>query len=229
MPYKKLDGPPPPEVKQLHNRRARDNQRSSRARRKELIDELQQRLAVHERRGVQATLEMQQAARRVAQENERLRALLMRKGVTKDEVEEWLHGSPEAAVDWRRPVGRPPPTPAPSSTWYPPGPLSASSFTSADSVPRSGRSFAPPDEGHTSVSPASLVGSGEPTATSLAERVATCCTSGTETSCEVAAAILANMQGHGDPSRARAALGCTGPSDCTVKNTRVLELLDEVG
>jgi hypothetical protein len=45
----------------------------------------------------------------------------------------------------------------------------------------------------------------------------------------VAATILASMQGHGDTTQAWAALGCSGPSDCTVKNTRVLELLDEVG
>ena len=53
--------------------------------------------------------------------------------------------------------------------------------------------------------------------------------SGMETSCEVVAAILANMYGYVDTSRVRVVLGCTGPSDYVIKNTRVFDLLDEVG
>ncbi|KAH8904071.1 hypothetical protein BR93DRAFT_162054 [Coniochaeta sp. PMI_546] len=235
---------PDTEDRLRHNQRARDNQRSSRARRKELLNDLQRRVDAYERSGVQATLEMQQAARRVAWENVKLRALLMKKGVAEAEVEDWLHGNHEAVGDRMAGEARmdsapctarvsvtallneEPLTPAASS--YHPGPLSVSSSTSRASTLRSGQSSAPPDEDHTSTSSASLQGDGE-NFPSLAERVAACCTSGTETSCEVAAAILASMQGHGDTSRARAALGCNGPSECTVKNTRVLELLDETG
>ncbi|KAK3933919.1 hypothetical protein QBC46DRAFT_400959 [Diplogelasinospora grovesii] len=80
--------------------RVRDNQRRFRARRDELLRDLQQRLDEHERLGIQATLEMQQAARHVARENERLRALLLRKGVSDAEVEEFLRcGDPNPVDD----------------------------------------------------------------------------------------------------------------------------------
>ncbi|KAG7434737.1 hypothetical protein Forpi1262_v003883 [Fusarium oxysporum f. sp. raphani] len=56
--------------------RIRDNQRRSRARHKEYVEGLQKKLQDYERRGVEATLEMQQAARSVAVENSRLKILL---------------------------------------------------------------------------------------------------------------------------------------------------------
>ncbi|XP_014559896.1 hypothetical protein COCVIDRAFT_90630 [Bipolaris victoriae FI3] len=46
-------------------------------------------------------------------------------------------------------------------------------------------------------------------------------------SCETAATIIAEMRGDGDRSRIRASLGCVGDEECNVKNTRVLELMDE--
>lgn len=57
--------------------RIRDNQRRSRARQKEYIHELEEKVQACERLGVQASLEIQQAARNVLEENKRLRALLM--------------------------------------------------------------------------------------------------------------------------------------------------------
>lgn len=241
---------PDPEGKLRHNERARENQRTSRARRKELLNDLQRRVADYERRGVQATLEMQQAARRVAEENARLRALLQMNGMGEAEIDEWLRGSPEEAVaaddrvtgESRMVAVASMPTtthrvsvtallndepPMPAAAYrYRPGPLSVSSSASRDSFLHSGQSSAPPDEDRTSTSSASMFGS---SAASSADQPAACCTAGTETSCEVAATILTSMQGRWDTNRARAALGCTGPSECTVKNTRVLELLDEAG
>jgi DNA polymerase II large subunit len=70
--------------------RIRENQRRSRNRRKELIEELQGRLNEYERKGVEATQDMQRAARKVAQENMRLRSLLARHGVSQEEVEIYL-------------------------------------------------------------------------------------------------------------------------------------------
>lgn len=64
----------------------RNNQRLARARRKELIDDLQKRLHEYERRGVEASLEMQQAARLVTLENQRLRHLLAARGVSQHEI-----------------------------------------------------------------------------------------------------------------------------------------------
>ncbi|KAG9203464.1 hypothetical protein G6514_002831 [Epicoccum nigrum] len=70
--------------------RIRDNQRRSRARRKDLIKDLQMRVQEYEQKGVAATQDMQRAARKVVQENERLRALLARHGVLRDEVDSFL-------------------------------------------------------------------------------------------------------------------------------------------
>lgn len=57
--------------------RIRDNQRRSRARQKEYIHELEEKVQACGRLGVQASLEIQQAARNVLEENKRLRALLL--------------------------------------------------------------------------------------------------------------------------------------------------------
>ncbi|KAK3684134.1 hypothetical protein B0T22DRAFT_483915 [Podospora appendiculata] len=54
----------------------RENQRRSRARHRDFVDDLQRRVLEYESRGVQATLEMQRVARAVAAENRKLRALL---------------------------------------------------------------------------------------------------------------------------------------------------------
>lgn len=70
--------------------RIRENQRRSRARRKEYVEGMEKRLAELERRGVEATLEMQQAARTVAVENSRLRLLLQREGVSSADVASFL-------------------------------------------------------------------------------------------------------------------------------------------
>ncbi|KAL6879205.1 hypothetical protein J3F83DRAFT_289643 [Trichoderma novae-zelandiae] len=70
--------------------RIRENQRRSRARRKEYVEGMQRKLQDYESKGVAATLEMQQAARDVAIENARLRLLLAHSGVTADAVEGFL-------------------------------------------------------------------------------------------------------------------------------------------
>jgi hypothetical protein len=46
-------------------------------------------------------------------------------------------------------------------------------------------------------------------------------------SCEAAATIIAEMRGDGDKHRIRASLGCHGDKECSVKNSVVLELMDE--
>lgn len=72
--------------------RIRDNQRRSRARRKEYIDDLEQRLRRFERLGVEATTEVQAAARKVAKENTLLRSLLVTHGVPNSEIDDYLRG-----------------------------------------------------------------------------------------------------------------------------------------
>jgi hypothetical protein len=70
--------------------RIRDNQRRSRNRRKELIDDLQKRVQTYEQNGVTATQDMQRAARKVAQENLRLRSLLAHHGISQEAVDFYL-------------------------------------------------------------------------------------------------------------------------------------------
>lgn len=47
-----------------------------------------------------------------------------------------------------------------------------------------------------------------------------------ETSCDTAASILVDLHHHADTERARAALGCKGPSSCTVNNIKIFQLLE---
>lgn len=70
--------------------RIRENQRRSRARRKEYVEGMQRKLQDFESKGVAATLEMQQAARDVAIENSRLKMLLAHNGIGMDAVENFL-------------------------------------------------------------------------------------------------------------------------------------------
>jgi hypothetical protein len=71
--------------------RIRDNQRRSRARRKEYIQELEKRLQRFEHLGVETNVEIQAAARKVAYENTLLRSLLNGHGVTNIDIEEHIH------------------------------------------------------------------------------------------------------------------------------------------
>ncbi|OWP06446.1 hypothetical protein B2J93_9219 [Marssonina coronariae] len=70
--------------------RIRDNQRRSRTRRKEYLQELEARLRQCELVGVEASSEIQTAARKVADENKKLRSLLAQYGVRDDSVEIYL-------------------------------------------------------------------------------------------------------------------------------------------
>jgi len=74
--------------------RIRDNQRRSRARRKEYLQELEARLRQCELQGIEASAEIQVAARKVADENKRLRGLLAQHGIGDDSIEAHLRTSP---------------------------------------------------------------------------------------------------------------------------------------
>ncbi|KAK2595041.1 hypothetical protein QQS21_007231 [Conoideocrella luteorostrata] len=70
--------------------RIRDNQRRSRARRKEYVENLEQKIQEYEKQGVDATLKMQHAARTVALENSRLRLMLAHVGASDSDIESFL-------------------------------------------------------------------------------------------------------------------------------------------
>ncbi|MCJ1356645.1 MAG: hypothetical protein MMC33_006640 [Icmadophila ericetorum] len=70
--------------------RVRDNQRRSRARRKEYLQELEEKYRNCELMGAQASAEIQAAARKVLEENKQLRALLQSQGLTDEEIDTHL-------------------------------------------------------------------------------------------------------------------------------------------
>ncbi|KAJ6444409.1 kyphoscoliosis peptidase [Purpureocillium lavendulum] len=79
--------------------RIRDNQRRSRARRKEYLQELEQRLRACELQGIEASAEVQVAARRVAEENKQLRELLNRYGFSDEYIANYLQSGATATPD----------------------------------------------------------------------------------------------------------------------------------
>ncbi|DAA76581.1 TPA_exp: Uncharacterized protein A8136_7258 [Trichophyton benhamiae CBS 112371] len=70
--------------------RIRENKRRSRERQREYIASLEKQLRQLRQEGVQATVEVQAAARHVAEENRYLRELCFVAGLSRQTVEEWL-------------------------------------------------------------------------------------------------------------------------------------------
>ena len=68
----------------------RECQRKSRARRRDLVDDLKSRLQTYEQRDAAASRELQAAARLVQDENRRLRELLRLCRVSEEEIERFL-------------------------------------------------------------------------------------------------------------------------------------------
>ncbi|KAL5424448.1 hypothetical protein PMIN06_013052, partial [Paraphaeosphaeria minitans] len=79
--------------------RTRDNQRRSRARRKEYLHELEARLREYEQVGIEASAEIQGAARKVLDENRRLRALLHERGVSDSDIVAAMGGLSDSSYD----------------------------------------------------------------------------------------------------------------------------------
>ncbi|KAI9883379.1 MAG: hypothetical protein M1823_004847 [Watsoniomyces obsoletus] len=76
--------------------RIRENQRRSRQRRREYLQELEGRWRRCEQAGAAASSELQQAARKVALENRALRALLRERGMTDAEVDDYVRKTQDA-------------------------------------------------------------------------------------------------------------------------------------
>lgn len=81
--------------------RIRDNQRRSRARRKEYLQVLETRLRQIELQSIEASSEIQLAARRVADENKKLRELLAQLGIGDGSIEVFLQYNPINGPDAR--------------------------------------------------------------------------------------------------------------------------------
>lgn len=228
--------------------RVRDNQRRSRARRKEYIQHLEQRLRSFESQGVVASQEIQQAGRKVAKENSLLRSLLVLRGVTQDEIEDFLKSPAE----------------------YTPrvmlGPASAITSISRPITPQIGPFI--------DLGVSEGVSDGKPKHLPMGEdiderRVLSDCRSGEVhadtnmhelttnqpsttlptnipgnpstlqqleqdhqdkghfTSCESAARIIASLRGYSDTHDLRSELGCGAEAYCMVKNLSLFEMLDK--
>ncbi|KAI5862481.1 hypothetical protein GGS23DRAFT_77812 [Durotheca rogersii] len=190
----------------------RDNQRRSRARRRDVLASLQQRVAEYERRDAQATLQMQAAARAVLAENQRLRALLRRRGVSQPEIDAYL-AAPDGPGEGHAVVPSSNPTPqAPAA--------SAPALALAPCRNSSGQERESTLCANTCTSPLAADPQVEPPPPSAGPRDTL------ELSCDEAAEIIATFRGHADPEAARAALGCSGPAACRVDNLRIFQLMD---
>ncbi|KAL2109437.1 hypothetical protein VUR80DRAFT_2456 [Thermomyces stellatus] len=230
--------------------RIRDNQRRSRARHREFVEDLRRRVRDYEARGVQATLEMQRAARAVALENSRLRALLHSKGVSDDEIERYL-ASPDRGCQPRRLEvnghrraskggsgaseirgQHNPKSPAGAD-----GRVTDASAAMClkrlinDDGPHPFDMLEPQSADLTSRAlsmnlqiPSEERGSDTSAQTSLPP-LQSLSLSPHEMPCSAAAEIIAGAHGHGDECLARSILGCAGSSHCVIRNTQVLQVL----
>lgn len=226
--------------------RVRDNQRRSRARRKEYIQHLEQRLRTFESQGVVAAQEIQQAGRKVAKENALLRSLLVLRGVTADEIEAFLKSHAEfppqampcSASAISRPVA-PPVEPSVDPGVSQPAPLARSNTWLKREYLDDGNlsSFDPPVKVHADTN--SLEWSTEqPSLTTIPADMSESeytlhqfngehREKGNFTSCESAARIIASLRGIGDTHDLRSELGCGTEANCMVKNLSLFEMLDK--
>jgi hypothetical protein len=222
----------------------------------------------YEQQGVVATQAMQRAARKVAHENAGLRSLLVRLGVTQDEVESYLqsfnegeaaiHGAfastqlqnetlvdkPSAALG----AIRVPKQTRPISHDIYNNNSNTSNLPTKDSTNRAplGVTETPPISQDPTSTPTPRHGrTYNDTQNSQATDDLDCpnttdcfcppttkpaiqpLDSGLEISCERAAAIITAMRGDTDLEAIRASLGCAGRKECTVRNSTVLQIMDE--
>ncbi|EPS36435.1 hypothetical protein H072_10005 [Dactylellina haptotyla CBS 200.50] len=201
--------------------RIRNNQRRSRAKRKEYIASLERRLAEYASEGVHATIEMQRAARAVTRENQQLRKLLERFGVSKDHVEDYLRGNDTIGLNETgqaqlrietQTVG--------GIAVITPG--QKNSPKNAILEPNLVRSVGEP------VNCLKSGGSNNQANTCVAnaeDSSATC----TETPCETAASIILQMRAQDDESSVYSRLGCDNgfPRGCKINNSILFQIMDE--
>ncbi|KAF1828192.1 hypothetical protein BDW02DRAFT_268201 [Decorospora gaudefroyi] len=278
--------------------RIRENQRRSRNQRKELIQDLQRRVQEFELKGIAATQDMQRTARRVAEENVRLRSLLSSHGVAQEEVDAYLRSfgmasaaNPSFVTNYISPASghgasttaeleqfhvhhatqlhprlqsqaQTPLQPRTQPCYPNPSVSTADRHTAHDQaredviIPTShepsitiqaeGPGLSNSANNHRRLQEwgATYADSNAETS-SIGQEDADCpntascfCAPTTATkdrpidtglliSCETAATIIAEMRGDSDKHRIRASLGCQGDKECNVKNSIVLELMDE--
>ncbi|PYI34528.1 hypothetical protein BP00DRAFT_390141 [Aspergillus indologenus CBS 114.80] len=219
-------------ILQSSSLRIHDNQRRSRARRKEYLQDLEQRLRKFELLGVQATQEVQAAGRKLAIENAHLRSLLRLHGVSDQQVQEYLTGQsthlnppacrPEAVSEARSPARKCLPSTlgndgvslqSITSTLAPSSPATHQQRALFDVQPLGRELPATIDE--------SRYDSSESSPTSRYQ------SAGQSTPCETAAGIIQSMRSYYDARDIRSELGCQSDTNCMVRNMDIFRLLDE--
>ena len=193
-----------PDVNQDSSMRVRDNQRRSRARRKEYIQELEIRLRHCERSGIQASQELQVAARNVALENVRLRTLLKTHGVAENEIDGCVNAANQElqAAGSRAKAGANPADAVQHDAVEREAPLRRATAMQISEAPFNARQH--------SQSAVSAIHHDQ-----------------NLTSCETAAWMIANLRGLDNTDAVRAELGCSDKTYCTVNNLEVFNQLDD--
>ncbi|OAA41764.1 hypothetical protein NOR_05272 [Metarhizium rileyi] len=270
--------------------RIRDNQRRSRARRKEYVENLERKVQEYERRSIEATLEMQHAARTVAAENSRLKMMLAGMGICDADIEAFLaacqdreaaealssvsmcpvhhdqrdddpsrgvksvvrQGMSNGRVYSQGGIDPRPFMPQTKQRLLIPG-AHVGRMAGSSNGSTASRQHTPLDvlasatlqqhsccDGKTrcttaaseATSPSTVETNTRavtPTSSPTTDSVMQDFSSPMEMSCNAAAAIIAEMQGHADANTAKTRLGCRGSQDCLVKNTLMFQILESEG
>lgn len=196
------------------------NQRAFRQRRQQRVQELEDKLRQYEAAQLNATQQMQQAARVVAAENEMLRDVLkQRLGIGEREIEdlrrEWIRGN--GTIFWE------------SRAFNSRGENADRIQTAQDDgrriesvrLPASGQSDTCGELPHvrccdrTSDATNQKLISNQPAESSVFM------------SCEKAAEILSSIRTQDEYYDVRARLGCTTPNTCMIENTTVMDVMNE--
>lgn len=222
--------------------RIRENQRRSRARRKEYTQRLEEQLRSFERLGVAASQEVQEAARKVAKENTLLRSLLILHGVSKEEIKKYLESeatyipsiTSSAATTSHSPIV---PTDPFMNCRHARTASKLDLISSARGLDTVGNQHSPSKssikgyiglniQGPSAERPAAL-SSGTPETVSKAQHFGGDRNIGQLTSCENAARIIASLRDYPDIRDLRSELGCDSESNCMVKNMSIFDVLDK--
>lgn len=221
---------------------------------------------------------MQRAARKVAEENARLRSLLAHHGISQDEVDGFVRSCDENALPKNasvntaaspsqrrgaKPVnalvttpdtaqfssnghGHPNTINVISNTnylhtlenWGAPSATSTQFLKPSESVLMPGVQNRITSSPHTTTNHHEPRGNGAPEDPDCPTTSECFCppttaprirptSNGLEISCETAATIIVEMRGDGDVDSIRASLGCTSREECIVRNSTVLQIMDE--
>jgi hypothetical protein len=233
----------------------RENQRRSRARHRQYVESLEARLRSYECRGVQATIEMQVAARAIAAENRALRGLLQAHGIKGTDIDNYLHVELDETPSGARSDSAHGPVYDTAGSVTSAGRLSegsqpdkpSSAYSEPERRPQSmqqqKRTKSPGEQ--TSHDPRDITdcgckdqNCGSPSETSSQGRwhaldrarvLGADLRHGAtpwETPCQEAALILAQLRGEADPKDVRDDLGCLEGDLCVIRNTELFRIMD---